>query len=185
MKNDFLKLLILVLMLNWYSARGQSNEITAHYKYGNIELWKFFNKKFEEEAKKINLPSCIISAVFAKFKIDSAGNVKIITFSDLKGTPQVFRNILTSIVLATNGSWVPTKINGKFVESKPFILPLIYEMEAGCNPTNVSGTNTYRPVPNRLDVDLLYILDFEDSVGSHVNQLDCILLRPLRIVSAN
>lgn len=166
----------------------QSTTTNAQYKSGPIELNKFISKKFGEEKKKYDLNVCQISAVFVKFTIDSAGNVRHLSFSDLKGTPQVFRTVLTSVILATNGSWIPGTVNGKPVESEPFILPVVYSMEAGCNPRDIQPDNVkvkIKPIPNGLETSLLYILDFDDNVGSNTPQLDCILLRPLYVFSQN
>lgn len=167
-------------------AYGQSNVKEASYKYGDVALNKFLNKQFHEEIKKNNIPSCITSAVFAKFTIDSAGNIKNISFTDINYNPVVFKNILKSVILATNGSWVPRIINGKPVESKPFVLPLIYELEAGCNPKDLTiNPKPHKEIPNGLATDLIYILRFDDDNGKNTTQLDCVLLEPLHIVSAN
>lgn len=188
MKKYILKIALFCIFICPLFGYGQSNVREAQYKQGDAALWKFLNKKFGEEARKHEWPPCLISAVFAKFTIDSIGNVKGLVFSELKRTPQIFRSMLESTILATNGSWAPRMVNNKVVESKPFILPLIYEIEAGCNPQKISPGNlepTYKPVPNGLATSLLYILDFEDNVDSNTTQLNCILLRPLLIVSIN
>jgi len=92
------------------------------------------------------------------------------------------------VILATNGNWIPRKINGKWVECRPFILPLIYDMEAGCNPRSLPSAgakNIRKEIPNHTDVALIYMLDFEDDIKGNNNQLDCVLLRPLHIFSQN
>lgn len=188
MKNYFIKILILVITIPCYRALGQSTIQEAQYKNGDVALFKFLNKKFSEEAKKHSWPSCTISVVFAKFTIDSTGNVKNLTFSELKETPEVFKTMLGATILATSGAWIPRQINNKKLGSRPFILPLIYEMEAGCNPKDVALDNTkqpYKSVPNGLSTALLYMLNFEDNAGSNPNQLDCVILRPLHIFSIN
>jgi hypothetical protein len=178
-------ILNIITLLTFVSAYSQSNVQEAQYKYGDTSLNKFLSKKFDETARKYAWPPCIISVVFAKFTIDRVGNVKSLTFSELKGTPQVFRTMLESTILATNGLWIPRKINDKAVESKPFLLPLIYDMESGCSVKGTDGKPVFRAIPNELDTALLYILNFENNVGSKPTQLDCILLQPLHIFSIN
>ncbi len=175
MKNNLIKTLILAITFLSYNAYGQSNVQEAQYKYGAIALDKFLNKKCGEAVKKENIEVCLISVTFAKFTIDTLGNIKNLTFSEAKGTPVVFRNILISVINATNGSWLPRKINGKAVESKPFILPIVYEMEAGCESRKIR-------VNNGTSTAVLGILDFENGTTG-ITQLDCIFLSPLYISS--
>jgi|GEM_PF-1177410 len=170
------KILIIAITLFCHGAYAQSNIQEAHYKFGETALGQFLNKKCGEAVRKNNIQVCLISVTFAKFTIDSLGNIKTISFSEDRGTPKVFRDILTSIIYATNGSWFPRKINGKAVVSKPFILPIVYEMEAGCYRNKIT-------VNNGTSTAVIGLLDFEDGSGNGVNQLDCIFLRPLYISS--
>jgi hypothetical protein len=167
------------------NAFGQSRVKEAQYKQGDASLWKFLDKKFGEEARKHEWPPCLVSTIFAKFTIDSVGNVKGLVFSELKGTPQVFRTMLEATILATNGLWIPSKINGKAVESKPYILPLIYDIESGCAVAGPEGKRVYKPISNDLITALRCILEFQDNVGGNPTQLNCILLKPLHIFSIN
>jgi hypothetical protein len=178
MKNNLITLLAFITILICNNAFGQSNEVIAHYKYGDAELHNLLQKKLSEEVKKNDVNVCLISVTFAKFTIDTTGNIKRLVFYENKDTPVVFKKILASVIDATNGSWVPCKIGGKAVESKPFILPLIYEMESGCYLNK-------KPVNNGTTNSLLGFLDFKDDSGNKAGQLDCVLLSPLRIFSAN
>src|ERR1700733_13398613 len=99
MKNYFIKIFLLFALISGFRAYGQPNYREAKYKLGDTALNKFLNKKFAEESRKYNWPSCIVSAVFAKFYIDSVGNIKNLTFSDLKGAPEIFRTMLTTTIL--------------------------------------------------------------------------------------
>jgi len=185
MKNHFVKILFLSLVITVGYAHAQTNVTEAQFKHDDVALDKFLTKKFSEEEKKIELPQCIISSVFVKFTVDSTGNVNKIVFSSLTGTPPVFRTILQSTILATNGFWVPRKINGKAVESKPFILPLVYELEAGCTVLGPDSKPIYKTARNDVTTSLLHILDFDGKDSGNQNQLDCILLAPIHIFSAN
>ena len=184
MKIQSSNLLFFGLLIMFFSTYGQTNTQEAKFKDGDAALTKFLDLKFHEEAVKYEWPTCTISAVFVKFTIDSVGNIKTLSFSELKGTPQVLKTMLRFTILKTNGLWIPKKINGKAVESKHFILPLIYDMESGCK-INSQPLGSYKPIVNGIDTDLLYMLDFDDSSEKKTNQLECILLRPLRLFSIN
>jgi len=188
MKNTFIKIAILCTLLIANHAYGQACVQPAQYQTGENAFRKFLLTKFHEEAKKRNLDICMTGIVFVKFTIDSTGNIRNLAFSKLKNTPYIFKELLTAVIKATNGAWNPCKINGKPIESKPFILPLIYDMEAGCIPKEpvASGVKTnYQPIKNSTEADLIYILDFDDNAGNDLVQLDCIMLRPLRVFSQN
>lgn len=83
--------------------------------------------------------------------------------------------------MATSGYWIPANMNGNKINSKPFILPLIIEIEAGCGPKN----NNSKEIPDLLSADITYLLEFEDNVENTNNQLYCVLLKPLRIFAQN
>ncbi|MBS1520009.1 MAG: hypothetical protein JST50_03345 [Bacteroidetes bacterium] len=180
MKKYIIKFLLSSILFIGFvnGAYSQSNVIEAQYKYGNSALNKFLNDRFGEEAKGKNINVCLISVTFAKFTIDTSGNIKSLTFSENKDTPNAFKEILKDVINSTSGLWLPRRINGKAVESKLFVLPLIYEMEAGCYVSK-------KTVNNGTANSLLNFLDFEDENGNKLNQLDCILLKPLHIFSAN
>jgi hypothetical protein len=139
------------------------------------------NDKLKEFKKGKNVDVCLTSVTFARFTIDKTGNVDSLSFYEFPQTPVVFREILTSMIKASSGNWVPRTINGKAVESKPFILPLVYEMEAGCY---LSGKVVHNGTNNALQGLLGYIDVFKDP-DPNILQLDCILLRPLVISSYN
>jgi hypothetical protein len=167
-------------------AISQTVSKEARYKDGEIALRKKLEGTFREECKRNNLNVCLTGVVFAKFTIDSIGNVRHLSFSKAEDTPPVLKNILTTVILSTNGLWLPRIINGKTTESRPFILPLIYSMEAHCNPQELQKANskiTYHEVPNNLETNLLDILNYNNE--SSANQLDCILLKPLHVFSQN
>jgi hypothetical protein len=72
---------------------------------------------------------------------------------------------------------MPRFVNGKAVESKPFVLPLIYQMEAGCQ-----GKRVFNSTDQALSEFLIY---GKDGIGVKENQLDCILLKALNVFSQN
>lgn len=185
MKRNGLSLLLVICILFSNIAKAQIKYQSARFKNGDTTLNKFLNKTFAEAAKKHIWPTCTVSVVFSKFNVDSVGNVKNLHFSDLKGTPSVLLDMLKSTILATNGHWIPCKINNKNADSKEYVLPLIYELEAGCAITDSTGKLSYKPLPNNLATSLLYILKFDDNGSKDIDEMDCVLLKPLHIFSAN
>lgn len=185
MKTYLIKLMVLGLIFFNLKTYCQSNIAEAHFKDGDIALNNYLNKKFAEESKKYTLPSCVISTVFVKFKIDSIGNVKSVRFSALKGTPQIFKIILEATIKNTSGLWIPRELNGRSAESKPFILPLVFEMESGCPVLSKATKTIHKSAPNQVVDGLLGILEFEDNVGTSNTLLDCVILKPLHVFSIN
>ena len=179
MKNYLVKLLSILILFCVDNACGQSNVSAAHYKNGDKALRLFLLTSFDEARKKNQLDVCEISVTFAKFTIDKAGNVEDIAITGNEASPKIFGGMLTAIIKETSGLWVPETIAGKAVKSRPFILPLIYQMEAGCF---VNGRSVI--ASNGTDNALLgFINDFHDP--DNPNQLDCIFLKPLNVFSQN
>jgi hypothetical protein len=185
MKAHIIKILLLCLLFFAQTAYGQICEKEAYFNNPKISLDKFLNIKLAEEHKKFDWPTCITSAIFVKFTVDSLGNIKHLVFSQFSATPQVIRTILQFTILSTNGMWAPREVNGKPVESKPFILPFVYDLEAGCLISNSDGKPVYKELQNALAASVDYMLEFDDNVGTKPQQLDCIVLKPIFIGSAN
>lgn len=61
----------------------------------------------------------------------------------------------------------------------------VYDLEAGCGIAGSDGKIIYKPLPNNTAKVLRYMLSFENDAGGDNNQLDCILLQPIDIFSAN
>ena len=170
-----LTLLVILLVISIQSF-GQSNYSKARFKEGDVELNAFLSKKFDEIRRGKDMNVCLVSVTFAKFTIDEFGNIKSIEFYEAVKTPPIFRDVLKEVVRSTDGKWLPETLNGNAVESKPFILPLIYQMEAGCS---VNG----KSVNYGADNSLLELFKFDQD--SNVKQLDCVLLKPLVVFSQN
>ena len=176
MKNS-VKLFLFLLMCNIiYSttAFAQSNTNEAKFKDGDAALKKALQTSFSQEYKKAK--TCDVSIVFAKFVVDTNGNVKNLVFLKSASTPDILKTILTTVIKSTNGKWVPAKVNGMAIDSKPFILPLLYDLEAGCRTPDGQIPNTTYEV-------LYNLLNFEDT--KNANQLDCTILKPLIMFSQN
>jgi hypothetical protein len=174
---NYLKtLLIICISISVMSANAQTGVLEAKYKYGNKKFEKFLLVKLNEQRKMYNLDGCITSASFAKFTIDTLGNIKNLIISEVPNSLPSFKRALTAMVMATSGDWLPKKINGKLVESYPFILPLIYDLEAGCNVPDISSAlkTPFKEKPNRLfdALNRIYYLNKIDSTY-------CILLNPI------
>lgn len=148
----------------------------AHFKQGDAALKKFLQQKLSTELRKHNVGQCIISATFAKFSIDASGNIIDLKISENKNTPPLFREMLTSVINATAGLWIPAQENGQPVVSKPFLLPLVYEMEANCGGSG-------RVVDNGTATSLLGLLSFDNDKDPDL--MDCVIISPLNIFSQN
>jgi len=158
---------------------AQSNVVEAHFKGGDTNFNDAFKKIYNEARANDQIHGCIISVTFAKFTIDTLGNVGKISFSDDKDAPPFIRKLLQDVILTSNGLWVPCTINGKKVQSKPFILPLMYELEAGCST---------KQAENKAGQVLSNMFNFNDGgdPGSpfiQFNLFNCILFPPITIFS--
>lgn len=173
-KNIFIILTIYFILLSNLSF-SQIDE--ARYRYGSKTLNAVIGQNWGEELRKNkdSLQICIKSVTMAKFVIDTSGNVAKLTFLEDYDNPPIFRNILTKVIYATNGLWEPRRVHGKLVESKIYILPFIYELEAGCYVNVLKGqTNKNRKgVKAGTQAGLIDLLTFEEST------LECIILHPL------
>jgi len=171
------KAIFLLLFFNLiYSTTifAQSNTVEAKFKNGDEALKKALQLSFSQEYKKAK--TCGISIVFAKFIIDTTGNIKNLVFLKSPSAPAILKTILTTVIESTNGKWVPAKVNGEAIDSKPFILPLLYDLEAGCKmPDDKVPNTTYEVLYN--------LLDFEDT--KNASQIDCTILKPLIMFSQN
>ncbi len=159
------------------SLYAQSRSTPAHFKAGDAALGKLLAETLHKQTQGKDVHVCLVSATFARFNIDSNGHVIKLSFSENKGTPSAFREILTAIIMATDGAWAPATLNGKAVDSKPFILPFVYSMEAGCDSRGIR-------TKDETATALLNILNVEDAQNKS-SALDCILLPPMFISSQN
>lgn len=144
----------------------------AHYKYGDRGFDITVNNALSTARKKVNIDVCLISATFARFTILPNGDISQIQFYENSDTPPVFRRLLMKAIESTKGNWIPKKVNGKPVESTPFILPLIYEIEAGCF---TSGKHVDNGTTNAL----------RTLFDNNNQKINCIMLKPLNIFSQN
>jgi hypothetical protein len=178
MANTF-KLCILLLMFISNNVLGQSYIKDAHPKAGQIDFNKILTEKLKDSTGQKAFNLCAISVVFAKFTIDIKGNVKNISFLGDKNCPIEIKDLLISVIKQTNGTWIPTLINNKKTESKPFILPLIYRLQGGC------PLDKYE---NKIESSIMNMLYFDANEQNNPKKpnylkLDCFLLQPLNIIS--
>ncbi len=110
---------------------------------------------------------CENSVTFVRFVIGADGNVKNVACT--KDTPAVIAESLKEAVLATNGSWLPKEVNGKAVESRPYLLPVMYNVSYGC-PRRDNSANKFEEAVRR-------VLVFDDSTVTE--SMECTLLPPM------
>ena len=110
---------------------------------------------------------CVSSVTFVRFVVGADGKVKNVACTP--DTPAVIAKSLKQTVLATNGHWSPKEVNGVAVESKPYLLPVVYSVDFGCAKTEES-VSTFEEA-------IKHILVFDD--GSVTESMECTLLPPM------
>jgi hypothetical protein len=109
---------------------------------------------------------CMNSVTFVKFSIGKDGLVKEVSVT--AETPSAIADALKEAVKATNGYWKPKYVNGKPVESDPFVMPLMFYYSLGCNgDTEVMQSN-------RFNVGMKNMLTFDD--GNTLQMMKCTLM---------
>lgn len=174
MKNILYFLLALtVLSLN---TKAQTNETNAHLK-DSYNLSEEYNKLYNESEKKGLFSICIISATIAKFNVDTLGNIINLSFYEASETPAVFKELLTNLLKTSNGNWVAKTVYGKKIVSETFILPLTYELQAGCDPLSLIKNITRS---NEVIENFLF-----HASESNSGRLNCTILSGLNMSSVN
>ncbi|GAA4428935.1 hypothetical protein GCM10023188_13710 [Pontibacter saemangeumensis] len=110
---------------------------------------------------------CVNSVTFVRFIIGADGSVKSVACT--KDTPTVIAASLKETVLATSGSWLPKEVNGKAVDSKPYLLPVMFNVNYGC-PKADKSTNKFEEAVRR-------VLVFDD--GTVAESMECTMLPPM------
>ncbi|GAB3532020.1 hypothetical protein GCM10027443_15160 [Pontibacter brevis] len=110
---------------------------------------------------------CVSSVTFVRFVVGADGKVKNVACTP--DTPAVIAKSLKQTVLATNGHWVPKEVNGVAVESKPYLLPVVYNVNFGCSKSEKSES--------KFEDAIQHVLVFDD--GSVTESMECTLLPPM------
>ncbi|NCD71550.1 hypothetical protein [Mucilaginibacter agri] len=173
MNKLFLILVFIILTFSVQLTIAQSGQRVEAHLVENDTLAKYISKTFTRVTKQKSTDLCVSSTVFAQFIINAKGDITNVEFIEYDKRYPVFKEILSELITATKGLWVPAKENGLSVESKKFILPLIFEMEAGCpvgsrHPFNQS---------NQAFINLF-------SQKGVKAQIDCVLLAPYYMTSS-
>jgi hypothetical protein len=206
----FISLLFLskVLLTNTVYAQNCIQE--AQYKGGASELSSVIHQRFSEKFDKhqSELPGCTYSILLAKFTVDSSGNIKNVTFTKIADTiydetlktvyfpkyrdtiQELVGPMMESVIRSTSGSWIPRLINGKAVESQPFILPFLWSEGVGCGVfgadgkpvLNNNGTQKYKN-PTSITNERMLSFFGDNFFGyggkNYKPQLTCVILAPL------
>ncbi|NCD71549.1 energy transducer TonB [Mucilaginibacter agri] len=170
MKILFTAILAFVLSFSLQFVSAQScSRIEAHL-VQNDTIGRYLAKTFSRIRQGKNTNFCISSTVFAQFKISADGKIVEVNYVEYDKRYPVFKEILAELIASTQGLWIPTTENGKPVESKMFVFPLIFEMGAGCkiSPNNESNEAFMELFTN----------------GKTVAPIDCVLLPPYRMFAA-
>ena len=110
---------------------------------------------------------CVNSVTFVRFVVGADGSVKNVACT--KDTPAVIAASLKETVMAASGSWIPRKVNGQAVESKPYLLPVMFDINYGC-PMSEKSTNRFEEAVRR-------VLVFDD--GTVAESMECTMLPPM------
>jgi hypothetical protein len=164
---------IFTLAILSVKAFSQSGIADANLK-DNYNLTDEFNKLYKDANEKGVFSICIVSATFAKFNIDTLGNVCNLVFYESEGTPTVFKKLLENVLKTSDGNWIPSTLNGKKVISRPIILPFTYQLQAGCKQT-LRSMHT--------DDALGHFLD--KVISDNKGPISCILMYPLNVSSVD
>ncbi|MHA6247347.1 hypothetical protein ACXYMU_05365 [Pontibacter sp. CAU 1760] len=110
---------------------------------------------------------CVNSVTFVRFVVGADGKVKKVACT--QNTPSVIAKTLKQTVMTTSGHWLPKQVNGKAVESKPFLLPVMFDVNYGCPKENQSK--------NKYEDAVRLMLVFDD--GNYSDSMECTMLPPM------
>jgi hypothetical protein len=178
-----------IIILN--ACHAQLKVVEAHFRDGDKAFNKLVYKSLRQQRNSKNTMVCTTSAVFARFFIDNKGNITDLAFSEPENSSPIFRQMLDSVVMSTSGKWEPRRIGEKAVKSLAYVLPLVYDMQAGCNPQTVTDSTTaskqiIKPIRNYLLEAFNQLTIFKNNEGViQPRQAQCVWLEPLIISSIN
>lgn len=134
---------VLILLSTFLSFRVTGQIVPPKFLSGTeeakdyMELRKIINSVDNNFIRK--LPECYEGIGTFSFIVDSAGIVDIVNFSG--NLPEKIVTKIRQNILSTSKRWIPQSDNGKFVNSKPFIL--IYYVNLSCDNMPTYQTNEY------------------------------------------
>ena len=73
---------------------------------------------------------CEQSGFSVRFKVDEMGNIADLAFSKQASLP--VKKILETLILGSNGKWMPAALNNRKVKSKYFLLYVYFSIETAC-----------------------------------------------------
>lgn len=166
------------------AANAQQEQSTAHFKESlKCDL---YCKLYQTAAKYDSLFSKQYAhlVAFIFFNIDTAGNVVDIKY--FWGVPKYITDFAKEALHATDGDWIPAKNEGRPVKSRPFVLPIVCELEMVHQ--NLPPDADLRSNQHAIQNVLMMRFDKRDTseeaqfIEPHrMPPLDCILLSPLHL----
>ncbi len=144
------------------------------FKHEKLSLFMFLNHRMGEVSRKVIADSCMSSVAFAKFSVDSTGRVYNVHFTN--DAPAAITSILDYMMKSTEGCWIPATVNNKFVNSRPFVLTLIFALEARCSPLTIQGGGRRE----FFEVGLHRMMLFDDE--EKPTELDCVMIKPFLLL---
>lgn len=185
-------ILFLLITLFTYSQSKQPKFGINSFGETNCDIRCFINQQIENlgtkyfEMEKYNTFSSF------QFNIDTSGFV--VKLKANEQTTIFLFNLVDSILKLTNGKWTPQYCDGKKVESKTIILPIIYFSGKSNNtkaePTDFftlnyfiySTSNLFTPNEKKSYLDKPgYLKKESQKKPSSIDFIDCYLLNPIYI----
>jgi hypothetical protein len=170
-----LRLLLLFKLFIFSTVWAQSDSQEAIFSDGKMNHpADLIQKNYKPNRQELS-SLCMNSVAFVKFNIGADSLVNNVAVS--VETPSSIALALKDAIRATNGYWTPKQVNGKPVESDPFIMPFVFYYSLGCE----GEVEVMRS--NKFNVGMDNMLNFDD--GQELSMMKCTLLPAFITASHN
>lgn len=185
-------ILFLLITFFTYSQSKQPKFSINSFGETNCDIRCFINQQIENLGSKYFEKEKYNAFSSFQFNIDTSGFV--VKLKANEHTTIFLFNLVDSILKLTNGKWTPQYNDGKKVESKAIILPIIYFSGISNNtkaePTDFftlnyfiySTSNLFTPNEKKSYLDKpIYLKKESQKKISNIDFVDCYLLNPIYI----
>lgn len=152
-----LKILFILIALIGVKAHAQTSNYPV-FDNGGEKLEKYLSSYFINQKLDRFRTFCNTSCIFARFRIDSKGNVKDIECN--RGTSPALDSLIKQAILSTSGKWKQTSNKPK---NEYFLLPFIYKFGDRCKQIentailSVENMLQFSPEPNKTGKPNIYV----------------------------
>ncbi len=134
--NRFIKRLIIsfaiILFLFSFKTNAQDTIEEASFNFEGKDNPSYLILKNYKLEGKVLRKYCIKSVTFFKFRLNEKAQIDTIMYDVNVGTPKEILEATFRAIKATNGYWLPRKINGVAVKSRYFLYPVAYSLINAC-----------------------------------------------------